>query len=122
MGRGEADGHAHRVPLLRRGLQPRAGGAGQRDRAGELAGRPRRHARQPLCEGSLRLPARAPEGRRLIRLDELAAKTPAPGGGTAAAWAVAMAAALVEMGAGFADLPTAEAAALRARALELAEV
>jgi methenyltetrahydrofolate cyclohydrolase len=33
-----------------------------------------------------------------------------------------MAAALVEMGAAFADLPTYDAAALRARALELAEV
>jgi methenyltetrahydrofolate cyclohydrolase len=74
-------------------------------------------------EGALRVPARAPEG-RLIRelLDELAAKTPAPGGGAAAAWAVGIAAALVEMASRFGDLPHDPAAGLRARAVELAEI
>lgn len=54
-------------------------------------------------------------------LDELAAKTPAPGGGSAAAWATAIAAALVEMAAAFSDQPTDRARELRAQALELAE-
>jgi formiminotetrahydrofolate cyclodeaminase len=57
-------------------------------------------------------------------LDRLAARTPAPGGGSAAALACATAAALVEMAASFADGATeaaARAGTLRARALELAE-
>jgi formiminotetrahydrofolate cyclodeaminase len=55
-------------------------------------------------------------------LDELAAQTPAPGGGTSAAWATAIAAALVEMAARFTPGASAERAAeLRAHALELAE-
>jgi formiminotetrahydrofolate cyclodeaminase len=60
-------------------------------------------------------------------LDEVAAPTPAPGGGSSAACTAALAAALVEMAARLADgsdLPpeTADrAGALRARALELAE-
>jgi formiminotetrahydrofolate cyclodeaminase len=67
-------------------------------------------------------------------LDDVAAETPAPGGGTSAAWATALAAALVEMAASFtlareeyadrhermSDL-RARAAALRATALGLAE-
>jgi methenyltetrahydrofolate cyclohydrolase len=36
-------------------------------------------------------------------LDRLAARTPAPGGGAAAAWACALAAGLVEMAASFPD-------------------
>lgn len=56
-------------------------------------------------------------------LDRLGARTPAPGGGAAAAWACALGAGLVEMAAGFAD--DAESAArareLRAQALGLAE-
>jgi formiminotetrahydrofolate cyclodeaminase len=51
-------------------------------------------------------------------LADVAAPTPAPGGGTSAALACALAAALVEMSAG---VPHERAAALRARALELAE-
>src|SRR6185437_11555192 len=113
--------HAHDLPLLRRGLQPGPRGAGQRDRSGGLARRPRRDPREPVREGPLRVPARASEGPGLIDLDALAARTPAPGGGAATAWAVGIAAALVEMGAAFADQPTEAAAALRARAAELAD-
>jgi methenyltetrahydrofolate cyclohydrolase len=51
-------------------------------------------------------------------LTEIAAATPAPGGGSTAAVACALAAALVEMSAG---PPHGRAAALRARALELAD-
>jgi formiminotetrahydrofolate cyclodeaminase len=51
-------------------------------------------------------------------LSEIAAATPAPGGGSSAAVACALAAALVEMSAG---PPHERAAALRARALELAD-
>jgi methenyltetrahydrofolate cyclohydrolase len=56
-------------------------------------------------------------------LEELADRTPAPGGGTAAGWTLALAAGLVEMSARFADRDrvAARAAELRARALELAE-
>ena len=55
-------------------------------------------------------------------LDELAARSPVPGGGGAAAWTCALGAGLVEMAAAFGDLEAvgAEAAGLRARALELA--
>lgn len=57
-------------------------------------------------------------------LDEVARATPAPGGGTSAALAFALGAALVEMSAGLAgDTGAASRAGrLRARALELAEV
>jgi methenyltetrahydrofolate cyclohydrolase len=51
-------------------------------------------------------------------LAEIAAATPAPGGGSTAAVACALAAALLEMSAG---PPHERAAALRARALELAD-
>jgi methenyltetrahydrofolate cyclohydrolase len=51
-------------------------------------------------------------------LADIAAATPAPGGGSTAAVACALAAALVEMSAG---PPHERAAALRARALELAD-
>jgi len=51
-------------------------------------------------------------------LAEIAAATPAPGGGSTAAVACALSAALVEMSAG---PPHERAAALRARALQLAE-
>ncbi|MBA2516979.1 MAG: cyclodeaminase/cyclohydrolase family protein [Solirubrobacterales bacterium] len=58
-------------------------------------------------------------------LESVAERTPAPGGGTSAAWACALAASLVEMAAAFASPPRPEvcerAATLRARALELAE-
>jgi len=56
-------------------------------------------------------------------LDELAARTPAPGGGTSAGWAAAMAAGLVEMAAAFAGEGEARdrALELRVRAVELAE-
>lgn len=54
-------------------------------------------------------------------LDDLAAQTPAPGGGSSAAWATAVAAALVEMAAAFSDRPTERARELRAQALDLAE-
>lgn len=59
-------------------------------------------------------------------LERVAARTPAPGGGSSAALACALAAALVEMAAGFesgADAGDrgAAAARLRARALELAD-
>lgn len=76
------------------------------------------HARRPLSD----------------LLDDVAAQTPAPGGGCSAAWAAALAAALVEMAAGFTlaheeYAPVHErmraagsrAAALRARALRLAD-
>jgi formiminotetrahydrofolate cyclodeaminase len=60
-------------------------------------------------------------------LGRLAAPTPAPGGGSAAGLACALAAALVEMSAGFESAADAEsrrtgAAQARARALELAEL
>jgi formiminotetrahydrofolate cyclodeaminase len=57
-------------------------------------------------------------------LDRVAAATPAPGGGTSAAFTLALGAALVEMSASLAaDSQSAErAAALRAEALELAEL
>jgi methenyltetrahydrofolate cyclohydrolase len=56
-------------------------------------------------------------------LGDLGARTPAPGGGSAAAWATALAAALVEMAAWFSDRAdtAARASELRAAALELAE-
>lgn len=67
-------------------------------------------------------------------LDDVAAQTPAPGGGTSAAWATALAAALVEMAAGFTlareeyarvhermRIAGSRAAELRAAALRLAE-
>jgi formiminotetrahydrofolate cyclodeaminase len=56
-------------------------------------------------------------------LSDVAAATPAPGGGSSAAVTAALAAALVEMAAGLAGSDTAvkRAAALRARALRLAE-
>ncbi len=49
----------HDLPVLRRGLQPHAARAGQRDRQGQLARRPRHHPRQPLHQGPVRVPARA---------------------------------------------------------------
>jgi formiminotetrahydrofolate cyclodeaminase len=51
-------------------------------------------------------------------LDDVAAKTPAPGGGSSAAWALALAAALVEMAAAFSER---EVPSLREQALALAE-
>ena len=59
-------------------------------------------------------------------LDEVAARTPAPGGGSAAAWSCALGAGLVAMAASFApDLGMAqvhaEAERLRSAALDLAE-
>jgi formiminotetrahydrofolate cyclodeaminase len=60
-------------------------------------------------------------------LDRLAARTPAPGGGAASALGCAVAAALIQMAAGFSREDDAaelagRAAALRARALELADL
>jgi methenyltetrahydrofolate cyclohydrolase len=60
-------------------------------------------------------------------LGEVADRTPAPGGGAAVAWTVALAAALTEMGAHFGDggrlaEVASRAALLRARALELADM
>jgi formiminotetrahydrofolate cyclodeaminase len=57
-------------------------------------------------------------------LSELAARQPVPGGGGAAAWSLALGAGLVEMAAAYGSLEdvAAEAAALRGRALELAEL
>ena len=57
-------------------------------------------------------------------MDAVAARTPAPGGGSSTAWATALAASLVEMAARFAgDLGLAHRVReLRARALELAEI
>jgi methenyltetrahydrofolate cyclohydrolase len=55
-------------------------------------------------------------------LDAVAAATPAPGGGSSAGIACALAAALVEMAAGIGDAAGVDSArSLRARALELAE-
>lgn len=56
-------------------------------------------------------------------LDDVAAATPAPGGGSSSGVACALAAALVEMSAGLAGSGAAaeQASALRARALRLAE-
>ena len=58
-------------------------------------------------------------------LDEVAAATPAPGGGTSVAWTCALAAALVEMASAFAGPGSSQAAtragALRERALALGE-
>ena len=53
-----AVGGRHRVPVLRRRLQPHAARPGRRDRQGHLAGRPRRDARQSLRQGPLRLRVR----------------------------------------------------------------
>ena len=59
----------HDLPVLRRRLQPHAARAGQRDRQGLVARRPRHHARQSLHQGPLRLPARPAElGRLAVRL------------------------------------------------------
>ena len=58
-------------------------------------------------------------------LDAIAARTPAPGGGSATACATALAASLVEMATSFAPVPDASfarAGQLRTRALELAEM
>ncbi len=57
-------------------------------------------------------------------LDDVAARTPAPGGGSSAGFALALGAALVEMSAGLAGDAAAasRAGALRAEALELAEL
>ncbi|HET8587785.1 MAG TPA: cyclodeaminase/cyclohydrolase family protein, partial [Candidatus Limnocylindria bacterium] len=58
-------------------------------------------------------------------LDAISARTPAPGGGSTAATAAALAAALVEMAANFADGHEdafARAGELRTRALQLAEI
>jgi formiminotetrahydrofolate cyclodeaminase len=56
-------------------------------------------------------------------LDDVAAATPAPGGGSSAGLTAALAAGLVEMAAGIAGStePAAEARSLRERTLELAE-
>src|SRR5918995_786913 len=58
-----------------------------------------------------------------IDLSSLAARTPAPGGGTGAAWGCALGAALAAMAARFAarEEDAARAEALRARALALGE-
>jgi formiminotetrahydrofolate cyclodeaminase len=63
------------------------------------------------------------EQRLAALLDAVADRTPAPGGGAAAGIACALAAALTEMAARFAELAdvTTHAAALRAAALRLAE-
>ena len=58
-------------------------------------------------------------------LDAVAARTPAPGGGSSAATAAALAASLVEMAANFSEdaaAAFARAGQLRTRALELAEI
>ena len=57
------------LPVLRRRLQPRAARAGQRDRQGHVAARPRGHARQPVHQGPVRLPVRA-EPRRGVGVSE----------------------------------------------------
>jgi len=65
------------------------------------------------------------EQRLAVLLDAVAAPTPAPGGGSSAGIACALAAALVEMAAGIGDPGGADAArarVLRSRALELAEL
>ena len=62
-----ADATRHDLPVLRRRLQARAARAGQRDRQGHLAARPRGHARQPLHQGPLRLPVRPERPRRTAR-------------------------------------------------------
>jgi formiminotetrahydrofolate cyclodeaminase len=54
-------------------------------------------------------------------LDAVAAPTPAPGGGSSAGIACALAAALVEMAAGIGGADTEHVRTLRVRALELAE-
>jgi formiminotetrahydrofolate cyclodeaminase len=61
-------------------------------------------------------------GQSLSRfLADVAAATPAPGGGSSTAIACGLAAALVEMAAGIGGADTARLRALRERALELAE-
>ena len=59
LGRVPADGDPDGLPVLRRRLQPGAARAGQRDRAGDLAARPRRDPRQSLHQGPVRLAVRA---------------------------------------------------------------
>ena len=58
MGRLEADGHHHHLPVLRGRLQPRPARAGEQDRQGDLAARPRRHPRAPVHQGAVRLRVR----------------------------------------------------------------
>ena len=58
VGRVAAGGRDDGLRVLRRRLQPRAARAGGRDRERHVAGRPRRHARQPVHQGPLRLPVR----------------------------------------------------------------
>ena len=57
------DADRHRLSVLRRRVRPHAARPGQPDRQGHVAVRPRRHARQPLREGALRLGVR-PRDRR----------------------------------------------------------
>ena len=63
LGRGAPDADRHRVPVLRRRLRPHPARPGQPDRQGDVTVRPRRHPRQPLREGAVRLGVR-PRGRR----------------------------------------------------------
>ena len=66
-GRGDDD-----LPLLRGRLQPRAARPGRRHRQRDLAGRPRRDAREPVRQGPLRLPVRAePQTATLTRVQIL---------------------------------------------------
>ena len=62
LGRVAPDGDRHDLPLLRRRLHAHAPRAGQRDREGDLAARPRRHPRPPLHQGPVRLAVREPAG------------------------------------------------------------
>ena len=73
----------HDLHLLRRRVQSRAARAGQRDRQGHLAAGPPGHARQPLHQGSLRVPVHPePRGRGAARV---------PGRSSSAAASVAVA-------------------------------
>lgn len=71
----------------------------------------------PASDASSRLGTGRPFGELL---DAVAARTPAPGGGSSAAWASALAAALVEMAAGF-TLAREEYAGLHERMAAIAE-
>ena len=64
VGRVAPDRDRHDLPVLRRRLHAHAARAGRPHRQGHVAARPRRHPRQPVHQGPLRLPAR-PEPPRL---------------------------------------------------------
>src|SRR5690242_18249631 len=62
LGRVEADGHHHDLPLPRRGRQPRPARTGQPDREGDLPARQRHRLRSPVRERPVRFRVRPAPG------------------------------------------------------------